>query len=352
MPTIRIGVIGTGGMANHQVQKFQEIKGCKIVAACDIDEERVKAFAEKYGIPEYFTDAQKLVNDPSIDAVTVVTPDSSHAALSLMAIKAGKHIMCEKPLATNYADAKKMVAAAKKAGVVNMVNFSYRGNSAIHRAAKMVAQGKIGKVRHVHAYYHQSWLVDDHWGDWTKTPGWLWRLSTKHGSNGVLGDLGVHIVDFATYPVGPIKSVHSKLQNYPKKGPGDKNKIGEYVLDANDTAIMTVEFKNGAVGTIHTTRTAAPHINSLKLNLYGDKGAIEVELDRSGTCLDYWPAKNGKLGEKQVIETKEDIGNFRRFIKSIKTGVQEQPDFARGAEIQQVLDACIVSDKEGKTIKL
>lgn len=350
MATIRIGIIGTGGMANIQVQQFSKIKGCEIVAGCDIDETRAQEFCKKHDIPNYHTDAEALFSDANIDAITVVTPDGSHAPLSIKALRAGKHVFCEKPLATNYTDAKKMVNVAKKSGLANMVNFSYRGFSAIHRAVKMVAQGKIGEVRHVHAYYHQSWLLQDQWGTWQKSPTWLWRLSTRHGSNGVLGDIGVHIVDFATYPVGPIKSVHCKLQNYPEKAPG--NQIGEYTLDANDTAIITTEFKNGAVGTIHMTRTAAPHVNSLKLNLYGSTGAIEVDLDNSGTCLDYWPAKKGKLGEKKAIETKEDIGNFRRFIKYIKTGNLEQPDFARGAEIQKVLDTCIESDKTGSTIKL
>ncbi|MEX0326897.1 MAG: Gfo/Idh/MocA family protein [Puniceicoccaceae bacterium] len=350
MPVIKIGIIGTGGMANFQAEQFAGIRGCKVVAACDIEEERVREFCRKFDIPKYHTDARELVKDPEIDAVSVVTPDSSHAFLSLLAIKAGKHILCEKPLATNYADAKKMVAAARKAGVVNMVNFSYRGNSTIHRAARMVEQGKIGQVRHVHAYYHQSWLVDDHWGDWRKTPGWLWRLSTGHGSNGVLGDIGVHILDFATYPVGAIKSVYCKLQNYPDKAPG--NQIGEYRLDANDTAIITAEFDNGAVGTIHTSRTVVPHQNSLRLNLYGDQGSIEIDLDRSGTSLEFWPVREGKLQEKQIVETRPDMGNLKRFIKSIKTGVQEQPDFERGAEIQKIIDACIQSDAEGRTVAI
>ena len=108
-------------------------------------------------------------------------------------------------------------------------------------------------VRHVEAHYLQGWLTSQYWGDWRSSPHWLWRLSTRHGSLGVLGDLGVHIVDFATFPVGRIKTINCTLKTL-HKAAGDR--IGEYVLDANDTAVITAEFANGAVGAITTTRWA------------------------------------------------------------------------------------------------
>ena len=121
-----------------------------------------------------------------------MTPDPYHAPLTLQALKAGKHVMCEKPLALNHRDAQRMLAAAVKAKRIHMVNLSYRNWSALQAVAKLVHGGGLGEIRHVEASYLQSWLVGNHWGDWRTSPTWLWRLSQKHGSQGVLGDIGVH----------------------------------------------------------------------------------------------------------------------------------------------------------------
>ncbi|MCK5853120.1 Gfo/Idh/MocA family oxidoreductase, partial [bacterium] len=121
---IKLGIIGTGGMANAQAQNFSKIKNVKIVAACDIVDDKVKDFAKQYNIQKTFTDIDDMLENAGIDAVSNVTPDAFHAAVSLKIIESGKHILCEKPLATNYPDAKKMADAAKAKGVINMVNFS------------------------------------------------------------------------------------------------------------------------------------------------------------------------------------------------------------------------------------
>ena len=131
---------------------------------------------------------------------------------------------------------------------------------------------------HLEASYLQGWLGSMYWGNWKAGPGTLWRLSTGHGSKGVLGDLGVHILDFATYPAGDIASVNCRLKTF-HKAKGDR--IGEYKLDANDSAVIMVELEGGAIGTIHTTRWAVGQQNSLLLRIYGDRGAIVVDLDKS-----------------------------------------------------------------------
>jgi predicted dehydrogenase len=117
-------------------------------------------------------------------------------------LRQGKHVLCEKPLATRYPDALAMAEAAAEAGVVNMVNLSYRNVPALQAAARMVAEGAIGPVRHFEASYLQSWLTQPAWGDWKTESQWLWRLSTAHGSKGVLGDVGIHILDYATFIAG------------------------------------------------------------------------------------------------------------------------------------------------------
>ncbi len=345
---IRIGVIGTGGMANWHAQCFQRIKGCKLVAACDVVKDRAEAYAQKYGIPDVYTDADAMLAGTEMDAITNVTPDAAHAAVSLKVIAKGLHVLCEKPLATNYADAKKMADAAKRNGVINMVNLSYRGSAAIQKAHELVAQGAIGDVKHVEAGYLQGWLATMDWKGVAKNPGGtLWRLSAGHGSKGVLGDLGVHILDFASFGAGDIESVNCRLATF-HKVPGDR--IGEYVLDANDTAVVTVEFANGAVGTVHTTRWAMGQDNSIRLRVYGDKGAVVVDLDQSWTDLQL--CRIGRDGKKkwETVKCKPTPDNYSRFVKSVRTGVNDQPDFARGAAIQKALDACFESNQKGRAI--
>jgi predicted dehydrogenase len=349
VPIIRVAIIGTGGMANQHAKCYREIPGCQLVACVDISRERAEKFAAEYGIPAVFNSVDELLAKAAVDAVSIVTPDGFHATQSIQCLKAGKHVLCEKPLALNYADAKKMVAAAKKAGVVNMVNLSYRDWPALQAVATVVHAGAIGEVRHVEANYLQSWLASKIWGDWRTTPSWLWRLSSKHGSRGVLGDVGVHIVDFATFPAGPIKSLYCKLKTFPK-APG--NRIGEYVLDANDSAVMTVEFANGALGTIHTTRWSGGHANRLFLKISGTLGTVEIDSERSTTSYKFCAGQDLDKAQWITVEVDPTPNNYARFITSMQTGVQDQPDFARGAVIQKILDACITSNTKGMPVKI
>jgi len=346
---VRVAIIGTGGMANNHAKRFKDVPGCKLVAAVDVSRERVEKFSADHGIANVFNSVDELLAWNEFDAVSIVTPDGFHAAQSIQCLKAGKHVLCEKPLALNHADAMKMVVAAKKAGVINMVNLSYRDWPAIQAVQAVIASGKIGDVRHVEASYLQSWLPSKIWGDWRTTSAWLWRLSTKHGSRGVLGDVGVHIVDFATFPAGPIKSVYGKLKAFDKaKG----NRVGEYVLDANDSAVMTVEFANGALGTIHTTRWSGGHANRLFLKISGSKGSVEIDSERSTNSYKISVGADLDKAQWKEVTCKPTPNNYARFIKSIRTGKQDQPDFARGAEVQKVLDAVITSDAKDKPVKV
>ncbi|MHC5034915.1 MAG: Gfo/Idh/MocA family protein, partial [Planctomycetota bacterium] len=220
---IRIGIVGTGSMANTHARELGKIKGCRLVAACDVIRERAEAFAKTYGIPEVYDDADEMLASAPLDAISNVTPDAFHAPISLAAIAKGKHVLCEKPLAVTFPDARKMAQAAKRKGVINMVNLSYRNSPAIHKARELVQNGDIGRVIHFEASYLQSWLSSKCWVDWRADATWLWRLSRKHGSMGVLGDIGVHVVDFASYGAGDIRQVRCRLKTFPKvKG----NRVG------------------------------------------------------------------------------------------------------------------------------
>jgi predicted dehydrogenase len=139
------------------------------------------------------------------------------------------------------------------------------------------------------------------------------------------------------------------LKTFPK---APKNKVGKYVLDANDSAIMTVEFANGAIGTIHPTRWATGHANTVALRVFGDKGAIRINLDESYSELNICHGKDVDKAKLKKIKCPATPIMYKRFIQSIKTGKNDQPDFARGAEVQKILDACFVSDSKGYSVKL
>jgi predicted dehydrogenase len=351
---VRVAILGTGGMANRHAELYREIPGVRLVGACDIDPARVEAFAKKHGIPAEgcFTDFAALLRDCPCDAISNVTPDAFHAPLSIKALKAGKHVLCEKPLGLDHAETRRMVAAAKKAGTVAMVNFSYRDWSAIQAIAARVRSGEIGEIRHVEASYLQTWLSSPIWGDWRTTPAWLWRLSTKHGSKGVLGDVGVHIVDFATYPAGPIKKVFARLKAFPK---APKNRVGDYVLDANDSAVMQVEFANGALGVIHTTRWATGHPNRLALKLHGTKGAFSFDSDLGTDTYKAFVGSDIAQAKWEDVKADPTPNNHQRFIAAIRAGGpnhEAQPDFARGSEVQRVLDACFESEATGLPVRV
>lgn len=346
MPT-KIAIIGTGGMAPYHCRKYRELDDCRIVAACDVDKERLALFAKEQDIADIYTQSDELLARSDCDAVAIVTPDPYHHPITLAALAAGKHVLCEKPLSLNYALAAEMRDAAARTGLVNMVHFTYRNSPAIQMATKLVAEGALGTVRHVHAHYLQSWLVQDAWGDWRVSPGWLWRLSKAHGSGGALGDLGIHLIDFASLPVGPVTSVHCRLQTFAKP---EGETVGPYRLDANDSAIITATFANGALGTLHTTRWAYPHANSLRLNLYGDLASIEIDLDRSDSSLQISRNTARQPSAWETLECAPTPTIQERFVRAIQTGEPQQPDFSRGAEIQRILDACQESAIADRTI--
>ncbi|MDP0498826.1 MAG: Gfo/Idh/MocA family oxidoreductase [Verrucomicrobiota bacterium JB022] len=346
---IRLAIVGTGSMGANHIRQFQKIAGCQVVALCDVRLEAAQALAQEYGVPEAFGNVTDLVRKCAFDAAAVVVPDRFHVTVALELLAAGKHVLCEKPLAENYADASRMAEAAKAAGVINMVNFSYRDLPNLQAVANLCRSGELGAIRHVEARYYQSWLVSKSWGDWRTEDRWLWRLSSEHGSKGVLGDVGVHILDFVTFPTGHLRKLYCNLKTF-HKAPGDR--IGDYPLDANDTASIFGELENGAQAIVHTTRYATGHQNDLTLHVYGTKGA--VRLDQAKSPLEYHVClgENVDKFEWETVSAPKTPNNYFRFIQSIMTREQDQPDFARGAEIQKVLDACFVSSEQQASITL
>ena len=259
---MRLLILGTGGMASQHARNFSAIKDVSVVGGVDVVPDRLAAFCAEHKIANQFSSLEDALAWGGFDAVANVTPDAVHHPTTMQIIAAGKHVLCEKPLATDASKAMEMTNAIENAGRVGMVNFTYRNSPALQKGRQMVLAGDIGAVRHVEASHLQSWLVGKAWGDWKTESKWLWRLSKKHGSNGALGDIGIHIVDFASYGSGlDVAHVFGRLKTF-DKAPG--NKIGDYDLDANDCFALNVDFANGAIGTIkRAVRLAANWTSSV-----------------------------------------------------------------------------------------
>jgi predicted dehydrogenase len=333
---MRLIVLGTGGWANTHAMQFSQIEDVEIVAAVDTDEARLKAFALRHNIPRTFTSLNEALAWGEFDAATNVTPDRVHYPTTMELLAAGKHVFCEKPLAVNHRDAKEMADRAASSGKITMVNLTYRNVAPLQAARKIVLEGRLGALRHFEASYLQSWLVSKAWGDWSKESQWLWRLSTKHGSNGVLGDVGIHILDFVVFAAGSdVKATASHLKVF-DKSPG--NRIGEYQLDANDSFLMMAELENGAAGVIHATRWATGHLNELRLRLHGDKGAVEVVHTPEGSTLRVCEGDDVDKAIWRTVEVEPVITNYQRFARAVRTGQPDEPGFDHAAKLQYVLD--------------
>ncbi len=244
-----------------------------------------------------------------------------------------------------------MTEAAERAGVVNMVNLTYRNVAPLQRAREMVISGEIGTVKHVEASYLQSWLVSRAWGDWRSESKWLWRLSTGHGSNGVLGDIGIHILDFAAYGAATdIDHVFARLKTF-NKAPDER--IGEYTLDANDSFSMSVDFANGALGVVHASRWATGHLNELKLRIYGERGGLEISHSPAGSEI-------ARLLSATIRKPRHGgLSRFRRCRPIISvlptpcmTGSLRTRASAMPANLQRVLDLAMVTERERRELKV
>jgi predicted dehydrogenase len=342
---VRLLIVGTGGMANTHAEAFAKIPGVTLAGGVDTRPEGLAAFNARHGIAKGFASVADALAWGEFDAVTNVTPDAVHKATTLPFLAAGKHVLCEKPLAVSAADADEMAAAAAAAGVVNMVNLTYRNGPALQEARRLVAGGLIGTIRHFEASYLQSWLTQSAWGDWRSQSQWLWRLSRAHGSKGVLGDVGIHILDFATFAAGlSVAEVGCRLAVF-DKAPGGR--IGDYVLDANDSATLQVVLQNGALGTVAATRFATGHLNDLRLRLYGDAGGIEVGLEGNVSYLRACTGADTATGTWRSLKAPVLPTIYERFIAAIRGEGAAEPTFARGAELQRILDRAEQSDAEG-----
>lgn len=351
MEKVRIAVIGCGNMGKFHGMSYAKMNDIEMVACCDIIEDLAKSFAETYNI-KYYTNYLDLFNNEKIDAVAVVTNDDAHKMISMEALKRNIHTLCEKPLSDTLENAKEMKDYAQeklKEGIFTCVNFSYRNYPASQKLSQIIKSGKYGKVISFEAHYKQSWISSKVWGDYRKDLRKQWRMSTRHGSLGTMGDVGVHIYDLTRFICGDFDEIFCQLDHYNK----DVNQVGEYVFDANETMFTIAKLKDGARGTIDASRWATGFANEVSMYVYCEKGSFNLNLDRMrGDQLHACVGENVDKAKWEVIPCEDTPTNFQRFVDSIKEGKQGQTSFAGAYEIQKILDASMKSNEKQGYIKL
>jgi predicted dehydrogenase len=334
----------------------------RLKVLCGRSRPNVEAAAKQLGWEEVSTDWEAVIARKDIDIVDIATPGDLHAPIAIAAAKAGKVVFCEKPLANTVKDAERMLAAVTKAGVLHMLCHNYRRVPAVMLAQHLIAEGRLGEIRHFRGTYLQDWITDP------KLP-LLWRFDKKQAGSGALGDIAAHVVDLARYLVGEITEVAGDLRTFIKERPlpGKPGKTGPVTVD--DAAAAVVRFANGAMGTIEATRLAPGRKNHNRFEINGSKGSVAFDLERMNELELYLESDpKGTRGFRTILVTESDhpfvkawwppghiIGYEHTFthtvfdlLEAIADNRLPEPNFADGVKNQRVLDAIERSAKTRK----
>lgn len=378
---LRVGMIGykfmgrTHSNAWRQVPHFFSLPAQPILhTVCGRDPEGVKGAAKKLGWQNYSTDWSAVIGNPEIDMIDITTANNSHAEIAIAALKAGKSVLCEKPLARDVSEAKKMFEAAKKSDAVHMVCHNYRRIPAIAHAHEMIARGKLGRIFHFRARYLQDWIADP------STP-LNWRLQSDIAGSGSHGDINAHIIDLGRYLVGEIDEVCGLLETFVKERPIASSSDGLKAKASNkkgtvtvDDAVLTIgRFQNGALMNLEATRFAYGRKNCVQIEINGSKGSLYFDFEDMNR-LKYYNADDPSdlRGFRDIIVTEGEhpymaawwppghiIGYEHTFIHVVAdfiTAVVKrkavQPTFEDGYRNQCVLDAISRSSRSKRWIKV
>jgi predicted dehydrogenase len=333
---------------------------------CGRDATAVRAAADRHGWASTETDWRALVERDDIDLVDICTPGDSHAEIALAALAAGKHVLCEKPLANTVEEATSMARAAEEAyarGQVAMVGFNYRRVPATALARRMVAEGRLGRLRHVRVTYLQDWLTDPQFP-------LTWRLRKDQAGSGSLGDLGAHIIDLAQYLVGePLAGVSALTETFVRQRPlptgatsglSAVSSAGTGEVTVDDAALFTARFPSGAVASFEATRYATGRKNALRIELNGERGSLAFDLERLNELSFHDGTEPGaEAGFRRILVTEPDhpyldawwppghglgyehtfVHQARDLVHAIAEGRRPEPSFTDGLQVQRVLAA-------------
>jgi predicted dehydrogenase len=371
-PTLGVGMVGYAFMGAVHSQawrtagRFFDLPFAPAMTAlCGRDAGAVAAAAARMGWSSTETDWKDMITRNDVHLVDVCTPGDVHAEIAIAALEAGKHVLCEKPLANTVAEAEAMVAAAESAarrGVRSMVAFNYRRVPALALARRIVAEGRLGTVRHVRAQYLQDWIVDPQFP-------LVWRLRKDKAGSGALGDIGAHIVDLAQFVTGQdILGVSGLTETFVKERPlpeasaglsaSGSGGTGEVTVD--DAALFLARFSEGALGVFEATRFATGRKNAMRLEVNGSAGSIAFDFESMNELLFHDGSEDGDLsGFRRILVTEPShpyleawwppghgLGYEHTFVhevvdllRDIGSDRDPTPSFADGLQVQRVLEA-------------
>jgi predicted dehydrogenase len=369
--TINVGLVGYKFMGRAHSNAYRQVAHffpdlalrpvMKVLAGRD--EAAVREAAGQLGWQEVETDWRRLVARDDVGLVDISTPGDTHAPIAIAAAESGKHVLCEKPLANTLPEARQMLEAVRRAGVVGMVNFNYRRVPAIQLAKRLIDEGRIGQIYHWRAVYLQDWIMDPNFP-------LVWRLQKDAAGAGALGDLGAHIVDLARLLIGEIAEVSGLATTFIKQRPLEGAPSGGLAakgrgpataeVTVDDAALFLARFENGAVGSFEATRFAKGRANYNSFEINGSKGSIVFDLHRMNELSVFFDDDQGDVrGFRNILVTEAAhpylsawwpaghiIGWEHTFthtihdlLQGIATGAAPAATFEDGLRCQAVLDA-------------
>jgi predicted dehydrogenase len=378
MSEINVALLGYKFMGKAHSNAFRQVRKFfpgkfepRLKVICGRDRAALQAAARQYGWEEIETDWRKVVERKDIQVVDISTPGNLHHPMALAAAAAGKHIICEKPLANTLAEAKEMLRAVEKGGVIHMLMHNYRKIPAVAFAKKLIADGRIGTVYHYHGAYLQDWIMDPNFP-------LVWRLDKKTAGSGALGDIGSHAIDFAQHLNGPIESVTGLMTTFIKQRPlvgagagawGAKGAKGKGKVTVDDEANFLVRFKNASLGVFESSRFCGGRRNYNTFQIYGSEGSLAFNLERMNE-LEFYDAttKQADQGFKTLMVTESVhpyvgawwppghiIGYEHTFVHAVHDFLVAlekdrlpDPNFRDGVRNQAVLEAVERSAKSGR----
>jgi predicted dehydrogenase len=356
---VRVGVIGTSWYADAMhLPALQSHPQAKLAAICGRNQERNNEIAEKYGNPKIFNNYQTMIQKGNLDAVIISTPDDLHYDMTMHALEAGLHVLCEKPLAMNVQQAWEMYQKAQKTEVKHMTYFTNRWRPYYRYLHDLIRQNYIGRCYHCEIQYPMGY---------GRSGEYIWRLDKKR-AKGVLGDLGSHMIDMARWLVGEIASVSAQLDVFVDRPGPDENVIET----ANDSAHLLIKFVNGASGAIQTSVVAylANRFFQQHIRLYGEAGTLELDMiyggPEAGVVIrgarsqdeqfqilnvpdSFWG--DADPSDSFSVFTTNSVGT-RFFIDAIIEDRPVEPNFYDGFKAQQVIDAALKSYVKGSVVNI
>jgi len=383
--SINVGMIGYKFMgkahshAYRDVSMFFETETIPVMKViCGRTEQALAEAAKRFGWENYETSWKKVIQKDNIDLIDINTPNNTHRDIAVAAAKAGKAIICEKPLARNLSEAEEMLNEVEKAGVKHMICFNYRKVPALALARELIQNNELGKIYHFRAQYLQDWITDPEFP-------LVWRLKKELSGTGANGDLNSHVIDLARFLVGEISQVIGMQETFITQRPElktgkelttgltaqSRKEMGEVTVD--DATLFLAKFTNGALGSFEATRLANGRRNGLRLEINGSKGSLMFELENMNelwlySCQD--PKGTQGFRRIQVNEAEHPYINawwppghiigyehtfvhiVYDFLKAIDENKMPSPNFRDGVECQKVLEAVEKSAKEERWMKV